>query len=64
MRERVNHLYTFIHQGLDHALLEAQQGPAAKHNDPQLAHAQHTGVNLLQHGQHLLQQIHCIPERR
>lgn len=53
------YLDAFVQECLDHALLEAQDSPAAKHNDSQLAEAEHIGVDCLQHGQHPLQQLHC-----
>ena len=49
-------LDAFVQKCLDHALLEAQDSPAAKHNHSQLAEAKHSGVDCLQHGQHYL---HC-----
>ena len=53
------YLDALVHESFHHALFEAQQRPAAKYNHSQLAHAEHAGINLLQNGQHLLQQSNC-----
>lgn len=57
---RFEHLYAFVHQSLHHALFEAKQCPAAKHNHTQLTHAEHACVNLLEDGEHPLQQGNCM----
>ena len=54
-------LNAFVHECLEHAFLEPEQSPAAKHNDSQLAETEHIGVNSLQHAEHPLQQGHCKP---